>query len=548
MHITSSCIILFMMILNILCQGIEINDWGIIFTPAEVTAVAGLCAHISCTFNYPNTAKPEKLLLQRCKEKCDKLKENLKVMMLEPGLDKKNCSMIINNIKAEDEGEYALRVEGTPSYTYRTRFKIIIQDNKPVINIPPLREGQEANLSCSVPFPCPETPPEITWWIKKNNENFTELKENITLTTSESFILSTLTFMPTSESHEATVKCEATYKDIKTIRNKMNIKVIYVKALRIQGNNTVNEGDTLSLNCTVDSNPPSSKPVWSFNGNTEKLKNHISDESLTITNVSKLHAGEYVCAVTYMKETLNRSININVIPDTNEVETHGTNGQDNAGQNRTGKTIDPQNFTGNITGVDNKGQNDTISEYFKNLELSTVLTFLAGMATSAVIFSVVLCCCVSCNSFHRPKKHEVLATPPDSAAHLEMVQTNIDSAVNGEQTNEETPLQNQFDLEMSGTQVEMTGPAEENEAGGADGDVDYAAIDYSLLKKKSPEEKEEETANTDYAEIKRDTKGRRAPQNQDDQVEMSNGGFENQKQNEGEEDIYSNSQAVKGLA
>nr|XP_055053812.1 sialic acid-binding Ig-like lectin 14 [Misgurnus anguillicaudatus] len=377
--------------------------------------------------------------------------------MLEPDLDKKNCSIIINNIKAEDEGEYTLRVEGTMSYTYSRRFKIIIQDNKPVINIPPLREGQEANLSCSVPFPCPETPPKITWWIRKKRETFTELKENITLTTSKSFIISNLTFMPTSDSHEATVKCEATYRENKTIRNKMTIEVMCefpfsrgcseefefsttetgppatpsesassaeeagqpspsagsdIKALRIQGYKTVNEGDTLSLNCTVDSNPPSSNPVWSFNGNTEKLKNHISAESLTITNVSKLHAGEYVCEVTYMKETLNRSININVIPYTNEVETHGTNGQDNAGQNRTGKAIDPQNVTGNIT-----GQND--KEYFKNLWLSTVLTFLAGIATSTIFFSVMLCWWVSCN---RDTPYELMDTNTESTVILEVYQ------------------------------------------------------------------------------------------------------------------------------
>ncbi|XP_065136630.1 sialic acid-binding Ig-like lectin 7 isoform X3 [Paramisgurnus dabryanus] len=530
MHIISSCIILFMMILNILCQGELNNDWNISFTPPEETAVSGLCAHISCSFSYPNGAVPKNLLLCKASNQCKEAQavKKTKYKMLETDLNKKNCSIIINNIKAEDEREYKIRVEGDQSYTYNRRFKIIIE------------EGEQANLSCSVPFPCPETPPEITWWIEKERETFTELKENITLTTSKSFILSTLTFMPTSELHKATVTCEAKYKDIKTIKNSFTIEVMYV-TLRILGNDEVNEGDTLSLNCTVDSHPPSSHPVWSFNGNTEKLKNHISAESLTITNVSKLHAGEYVCEVTYRNETLTKSLNINVI------QKHGTIGPDTDGQNRTGKTIDPQNVTGNITGVDNRSQNQSagIQDFFKNLELSTILTFLAGMATSAVIFSVALCCWVS---YNRSKKTEVLAAPPDSAAHLETVQTNIDSAVTGEQTNEETPLQNQFALEMSSTQVEMTGPAEDSEAGGADGDVDYATIDYSLLKKKTPEEKVEEIANTDYAEIKRVTKGRKAPQNQDDQVEMSNEGSENQKQNECEEELYSNSQAVKGLA
>nr|XP_055053816.1 uncharacterized protein LOC129438946 [Misgurnus anguillicaudatus] len=201
-------------------------------------------------------------------------------------------------------------------------------------------------------------------------------------------------------------------------------------------------------------------------------------------------------------------------------------------------------YVHSTTGVSNKNQSNHIEDFFQSLGLSRVHTFLVGIATAAVFFSVVLCCWVSC----RTKKPQVLAIPADSVVHLEEVQTNIDSAVNDEQTNEGTPLQNQFDVEMSGTQVEMTGPAEENEAGGADVNVDYAAIDYSLLKKKSPEEKEEETANTDYAEIKRDTNGRKASQNQDDQVEISNEGSENQKQNQDEEELYSNSQAVKSLA
>ncbi|XP_073718780.1 uncharacterized protein [Misgurnus anguillicaudatus] len=212
---------------------------------------------------------------------------------------------------------------------------------------------------------------------------------------------------------------------------------------------------------------------------------------------------------------------------------------------RYGNTTINTSSTIEVTCVSNKNQSHHIEDFLQSLGLSRLHTFLVGIAISAVFFSVVLCCWVSCN---RTKKPEVLDVPADSVVHLEEVQTNIDSAVNDEQTNEETPLLNQFDVEMSSTQVEMTGPAEENEAGGEDGDVDYAAIDYSLMKEKPPEEEEEETANTDYAEIKKDKKGRTTHQNQDNQVEISNEGSENQKQNEGEEDIYSNSQELEILA
>nr|XP_055053815.1 myelin-associated glycoprotein-like [Misgurnus anguillicaudatus] len=221
MHLISSCIILFMMILNILCQGTEIKDWNISFTPAEVTAVPGVCVVISSTFSYPNTAKPKNLQLYQCKDgnQCNGVTEKTKVIKCD--LDKNKCNIIINNISAEDEGEYAFRVEGDQSYTYRPRFKITIQD-KPVINIPPLREGQEANLSCSAPAPCPKTPPDITWWIKQNEKSI-KLKK-ITFTTSEGFYVATLTIMPTADLHNATIECKATYGNT-IISTSMTIEV-----------------------------------------------------------------------------------------------------------------------------------------------------------------------------------------------------------------------------------------------------------------------------------------------------------------------------------
>lgn len=93
--------------------------------------------------------------------------------------------------------------------------------DEPIMYVPLLSEGKEANLTCSAPFPCPETPPEITWWIKTRGGNITDLKDNITtLTTSKSLYLSTLTFTPSSDLHNATVRCDVNYrsKNISTNR------------------------------------------------------------------------------------------------------------------------------------------------------------------------------------------------------------------------------------------------------------------------------------------------------------------------------------------
>ncbi|XP_077063918.1 sialic acid-binding Ig-like lectin 14 [Siphateles boraxobius] len=553
MQIISSCTILSVLVLNILCAGISSHssviqgkeDWSLTFNPAEIIAVPGICALISCTFTYPEEAKPIDYVQWiacykngQCKKSIfkgnvstqqknkweEKKTKKERIKMLEPDLTKNNCSIIMKDIKAEDEKEYAFRVEGqfTHKMTYTSRVKIIIQD-EPIMDIPPLSEGVEASLTCSAPFPCPETPPEITWWIKTRVENFTNLKgDDITLITSRSLYLSTLPLTPTSKMHNATVGCAVSYGN-KTISTSRTLEVMYVQTLRILGDDEVMEGDTLRLNCSVESHPPSSDPVWSFSGTADKIRNHTSAENLMITNVRKEHAGIYVCEITYMNETLNASITINVIRDTNELKIN--------------KSFTPENLLGKDNLLNSTKKPTVIEELMKKLDISTILTFVAGMACSAFIFSMILCCWVSC---HRGKRHKVPKENPDTDINLETVQADV--AQSG--TNEQTPLHGQLD----GGTTEPAAPTDGAEDGEAvdmqAGEVDYASIDYSLLKNRPPEEGEREPTDSDYAEIKRDTRGdgkqREALQDENDQIETPN-----QKQMDGEEELYSNSQVLK---
>jgi len=87
--------------------------------------------------------------------------------------------------------------------------------DEPIIYIPLLSEGVEANLTCSAPSPCPETPPKITWWIQQRGEEITNLEyDKITLNTSKSLYISTLPLTPTSKMHNATVGCDVSYVNV----------------------------------------------------------------------------------------------------------------------------------------------------------------------------------------------------------------------------------------------------------------------------------------------------------------------------------------------
>ncbi|XP_068069886.1 sialic acid-binding Ig-like lectin 5 isoform X1 [Danio rerio] len=583
MKIISLCTIIFMLVFNVLCEENADNGWNISFSPREVTAVKGLCAHISCTFTYPVAENPiQSVIWQSCvaKDKCNlifqnnveknKLKKNElgHIKMLEPDLSKNNCSIILKDIK-ENEKEYTFRIKAKQQYTFNPTVKISIKD-EPTLVVPPLSEKVEVNLTCSAPFPCPETPPVITWWIKTKEENYIKLDNNkITQVHSEHVYYSYLTLIPTSDQHDGTVGCDVRYGN-KKINTNNTLEVKYVQALQIVGENTLMEGDTLNLTCTFRSHPPASNPVWRFNGNTDNLNTQTSAGTLMIANVGKEHAGIYVCEMTYMNKTLNASITINItevnILGENRLKKGDTLNLTCSFKNHPQSSSNPVwSFNGDADKLKNQASAanliiDNVTKehagiyacemtYMKKtlnasitvditgvldflLSIPNIFTFVAGMAFSALIFSVILCCWVCC---HRGKKQKVPTANPDAEINLETVQTDV--AQNG--TTEQTPLHEQPDGETPKTPATPTDGAEEDEALGTEArEVDYASIDYSLLKDKPPEEAETEPTDTDYAEIKKDRtkdwKDTEDPQDGDEQVETFD-----QKEMGAEEELYS---------
>nr|XP_029505430.1 sialic acid-binding Ig-like lectin 12 [Oncorhynchus nerka] len=118
------------------------SPWTIAFSPAKITGEKGLCAVISCTFNHAENFKPTAAIWFKCPKngKCDQ-DENIiihsetpseaqegyeqKVSLLETDLTKKNCSVIINDIRENDTGEYQFRL--LSAYTYPKKVKITVK-------------------------------------------------------------------------------------------------------------------------------------------------------------------------------------------------------------------------------------------------------------------------------------------------------------------------------------------------------------------------------------------------------------------------------------
>ncbi|KAK6290953.1 hypothetical protein J4Q44_G00386420 [Coregonus suidteri] len=602
------------------------SPWTITFSPAEITAEKGLCAVISCTFSHAENFIPTAAIWFKCPEngKCDQ-DENIiihsetpskaqegyrkRVSLLETDLTKKNCSVIINNIRKNDAGEYQFRL--LSAYTYSKKVKITVRalTQKPSVLTPPLTEGEPATLTCTAPGICSGTPPNITWTCRGTGDNITELRDNTTIQKREDLTsvttshFSTLTFTPSAEHHNMMVTCQVTQKKLQ-IEETVTLNVTYVKDPQITGNKTVKEDGTLGLTCSVDSYPPSDI-TWSKNRTSAPLQNYTEKATLTISNVTREHAGEYVCTAQHLNRTMTASTVVTVmyhpviLPGSGCVDqaevmtcvcvsqgvplpliewpllvlntekysltTSSFGSSVNSTiclpvRNHNNTTVEC--VSGNVVGVvraklqviQNKSQEnqrekerDSIIAILTDQKL--IIAFVIGAALSATICCIFMCLTGKCK-----RQKERIPKDSDSKSpfmNLEMVacedqQTDAGQAVGGEQT----PLQGVLREGAENGGPLTSGATGKSATREEPKEVDYASIDYSLLKKKTPEEAEKKTTTTEseYAEIKREKK----KDGEEDEGE-GRGVMEEEKENgkpaaETDEDtaLYSNVKHIMG--
>ncbi|XP_063340964.1 sialic acid-binding Ig-like lectin 14 [Pelmatolapia mariae] len=312
-------------------------------TERELTAEAGLCVVIPCSFTTAANFTPKHIVWYKC-EASQKICSDAdiifhsnkttdtntqsgfegRVSRLEPDVSQNNCSIIINDLKESDNGSYQLRVTGElngkqDGFTFIPRVTVSVKglNQKRRVKIPTLTEGQQATLTCTAPGLCSGSVPKITWTWRGAGGTESYIAGNSTafktgnLTAFRQRHISTLTFNPSSEQHNTSVTCKINFTGGKSTQKTFTLNVNHNRAARIIGNTTVKEGDVLNLTCSVESFPPS-VIVWSKCGSNTKLHNDTGSAILVVRNVTSEHSGQYICTVKHLDTAVTSYVDVTV--------------------------------------------------------------------------------------------------------------------------------------------------------------------------------------------------------------------------------------------
>uniref|UniRef100_A0A8C6S5K3 Ig-like domain-containing protein n=1 Tax=Neogobius melanostomus TaxID=47308 RepID=A0A8C6S5K3_9GOBI len=266
--------------------------------PAQVSALAGSCVVIPCSFPLSSAPLPPPPLSGR-KERMDVRmrfrggghffplrstafnsedrdqvsRDFLGRASLVGQTSNGDCSVRISRVSRDDARtfEIALKRAGELLWGKPRTFSLEVteQPAAPVISgISAFTEGQLVTLNCSVNYSCSSNPPSLAWsWDRGAQLNSSEPGGPLTLLPEphRPVLVSALSFAATHQV-QPRIRCEAKYPGGKAVAALKDLHVTFSpKDVKVQVQTlSVREGGSALVSCTCKSDPPASEYRWSY--------------------------------------------------------------------------------------------------------------------------------------------------------------------------------------------------------------------------------------------------------------------------------------------
>ncbi|XP_078251088.1 sialic acid-binding Ig-like lectin 13 [Rhinoraja longicauda] len=315
-----------------LLQAAVSTEWTANY-PSEVTAQRGLCAWIPCHYSYPShlNNKPTGIWINDENWNPSPLafhsgnpdKVSTKFhnrTRLSGTLRDGNCSLVIDNIKQEDEGPYHFRIEFNSKDRYSffpvTRLRVSDFTDKPTIFPVETVDGKPVNVTCTFTTNtmCNRVVPTFTWVTSADqpptaSHSGTQLGDTRTFT-------SVLSLTPSLKHHGQNLTCRVRYPTVSSEQT-LTLTVQYSPqnlsvASSVKMNNSrvsVKEGNSAAFLCSVQSFPASNL-TWRHLGVTLNTTSSNNELWLDFPQVTPRLAGDYQCVAENEHGTAERTVTV----------------------------------------------------------------------------------------------------------------------------------------------------------------------------------------------------------------------------------------------
>uniref|UniRef100_A0A8C2EB00 Tektin-1 n=1 Tax=Cyprinus carpio TaxID=7962 RepID=A0A8C2EB00_CYPCA len=268
---------------------VDLTDMYSIRVKESFTGEAGLCIRVDCFFTVPQSVSDP---IRRTWFKGDPQNPAVQVPCVG---NLRECSFLLNHlVQGESDGEYRLKLEWEQGevFIFPQTVHITVKEltQKPTINVPPLTEGDKAEISCKVPGDCINPTANVVW---EGIEPDGVERRIESLIGEDNFAeFSTLTFHPELKHHNTNLTCTDIFQG--------NIQTESTVILKVRHNPTILDssrcfvwGDELSCMC-VSSGEPLPQIYWLIPDGASEYYSAVSEDIIiSIITISIASFGNF---------------------------------------------------------------------------------------------------------------------------------------------------------------------------------------------------------------------------------------------------------------